>query len=143
MSHLLLLLAIIPLSCFNLTTIFKAKYRWLLTGISLGVVIAPVSLALIKFSYIPVIGKLVGVIGMITNLIHGSVGYFILMTFGVMEPGAVLEGTNLIFINIVNAVIWSTYYGMLGYNIDNQKAAAISPVKHLRPHRISETKSAA
>jgi hypothetical protein len=143
MSHLLLLLAIIPLSCFNLATTFKSKHRWLFTGISLGIVIAPVSLALIKFAYVPVIGKLISVIGLITNLIHGSVGYFILMTIGVMEPGGVLSGPNLILINIVNALIWSTYYGMLGYNIDNQKSVATSNLKQLRPHRISETKTAA
>lgn len=121
MSHLLLLLAIIPLSCFNLATTFKAKHRWMMTGITMGLVIAPVSLALIKFSYIPIIGKLIGVIGLITNLIHGSVGYFGLMTVGLMEPGAALSGSNLLVINLVNAVIWASYYGIIGYNIDHPK----------------------
>ena len=143
MSHLLLLLAIIPLSCFNLASIFKAKHRWMLTGISMGFVIAPVSLALIKFSYIPIIGKLVGLIGLITNLIHGSVGYFGLMTIGVMEPGTTLAGSDLLIINLVNAIIWATYYGIIGYNIDNKTAEAVSSVRKLRVHNIHETKSAA
>lgn len=141
MSHLLLLLAIIPLSCFNLTTTFKAKHRWMMTGITMGLVIAPVSLALIKFSYIPVIGKLIGVIGLITNLIHGSVGYFGLMTAGFMEPGTVLSGPDLLLINLVNAVIWGSYYGVIGYNIDHQKTALIPSLRKLHSHNVRETKS--
>ncbi|MCK5196586.1 MAG: hypothetical protein KAQ71_22430 [Desulfobulbaceae bacterium] len=143
MSHLLLLLAIIPLSCFNLATTFKAKYRWMVTGITMGLVIAPVSLALIKFSYIPIIGKLIGVFGLITNLIHGSVGYFGLMTVGLMEPGTVLAGSDLLTINLVNAVIWASYYGVIGYNIDHKTTAVIPSMSKLHSHKIQEKKIAA
>ena len=143
MSHLLLLLAIIPLSCFNLATTFKAKHRWMVTGITMGLVIAPVSLALIKFSYIPIIGKLIGVFGLITNLIHGSVGYFGLMTVGLMEPGTVLSGSDLLTINLVNAVIWASYYGVIGYNIDHKTTAVIPSMSKLHSHKIQEKKIAA
>jgi len=143
MTHLLLMLAIIPLSCFNLATTFKAKNRWMYTGITMGLVIAPVSLALIKFSYIPVIGKLIGLIGLLTNLIHGSVGYFGLMTVGLMEPGASLSGTNLLVINLVNAVIWASYYGIIGYNLDHPKKAEVSSMSKLHSSKIQETKTAA
>jgi hypothetical protein len=143
MSHLLLLLAIIPLSCFNLATTFKAKNRWMFTGATMGLVIAPVSLALIKFSYIPVIGKLIGLIGLITNLIHGSVGYFGLMTIGLMEPGTALSGSNLLIINMVNAVIWASYYGIIGYNIDHPKKADSPSMGKLHSRKIQETKSTA
>jgi hypothetical protein len=143
MSHLLLLLAIIPLSCFNLATTFKAKNRWMFTGITMGLVIAPVSLALIKFSYIPIIGKLIGLIGLVTNLIHGSVGYFGLMTAGFMEPGAALSGSNLIMINLVNAVIWASYYGIIGHHIDHPKKTVAPSMSKLHSAKIQETKSAA
>ncbi|MBC8318490.1 MAG: hypothetical protein H8E41_11335 [Desulfobulbaceae bacterium] len=143
MSHLLLLLAIIPLSCFNLTTTFNAKRRWMLTGITIGMVIAPVSLALIKFSYIPVIGKLIGLIGLVTNLIHGSVGYFGLMTIGIMEPGAVIAGPELLLINMVNAVVWASYYGIIGYNIDNKNTAVVANLHPLQSCNISQRKNAA
>lgn len=143
MTQLLLLLAIIPLSCFNLATTFKSKHRWMITGITMGMVIAPVSLALIKFSYIPIIGKLIGIVGLVTNLIHGSVGYFGLMTVGLMEPGTVLAGSDLMIINLVNAVIWALYYGVIGYNIDHKTTAIIPSMSKLRPHKIQEKKIAA
>jgi hypothetical protein len=115
----------------------------MITGITMGMVIAPVSLALIKFSYIPIIGKLIGIVGLVTNLIHGSVGYFGLMTVGLMEPGTVLAGSDLMIINLVNAVIWALYYGVIGYNIDHKTTAIIPSMSKLRPHKIQEKKIAA
>ena len=129
MEKMLLLLAILPLASFFLTKMSKIKYKWLYTGVAFGLVIAPVSLALIKFTFIPVIGKLLGGIGLVTNLIHGSVGYFLLMTAGFMEPGGTLSFSQLVTINLVNAAIWSTYYGILGYNIDTGQTAIIPETK--------------
>ncbi|MCK5192635.1 MAG: hypothetical protein KAQ71_02415 [Desulfobulbaceae bacterium] len=129
MEKMLLLLASLPVATFFITKMSKLKYKWLYTGVAFGLVIAPVSLALIKFTFIPVIGKLIGGIGLITNLIHGSVGYFILMTVGFMEPGGTLSASQMVTINLVNAAIWSTYYGILGYNIDTGQTAIIPETK--------------
>lgn len=121
----LLFLVILPLASFYLSKIYKTRYKWLYTGIAFGLVVAPVSLALIKFTFIPVIGKLLGGIGLVTNLIHGSVGYFCLMATGVIEPGGTLSFSQLVTINLVNAGIWSVYYGILGYNMDTGQTAII------------------
>jgi len=125
MEKMLILLAILPVASFFIAKSSKTKSKWLYTGIAFGVVIAPVSLALIKFTFIPVIGKLLGLIGLFTNLIHGSVGYFGLMAAGIMEPGGTLSFSQMVTINIVNAAIWSTYYGIIGYNIDTGQTAII------------------
>lgn len=123
MTTLLLLLAILPLATYNLSKVLGSKHRWLLTGVTMGMVIAPVSLALVQMTYIPIVGKLLGLVGLVTNLIHGSVGYFGLMTFGVIEPGTILVGSELLVINLVNALIWSLYYGTIGYNMDPKPAS--------------------
>ena len=135
MEKMLILLAILPVTCFFIAKSNKIKNKWLYTGIAFGLVIAPVSLALIKFTFIPVIGKLLGLIGLLTNLIHGSVGYFGLMTIGVMEPGGTLSFWQLVTINTVNASIWSTYYGIIGYNIDTGQTTIIPETVSAETHK--------
>ena len=129
MSQYLILLAIIPLSVFNLTKMFMPRRRWLLSGLATGLVVAPVSMGLVEFTYVPIFGKALGLIGTIFNLIHGSVGYFFLVSFGGMEPGVLLSASQLITINMVNAAIWGSYYGMVGYNIDAKLATEETPAE--------------
>ncbi len=118
MSHLLIFLAIIPIACFQLAKMYAPCRLWLLTGITAGLVIAPVSQGLVEYTLIPVIGGYIGIIGTMFNLIHGSVGYFFLGAMGTFEPGAVLNASQLIVMNAVNAVIWTIYYGVVGYRMD-------------------------
>lgn len=106
MNQYLILLAIIPLSVFHLSKMMNPRRRWLLSGFATGLVIAPVSMGLIEFTYVPIIGKALGLVGVVGNLIHGSIGYFFLVTFGGLEPGVLLSTSQLITINLVNAGIW-------------------------------------
>ncbi len=137
MSELLILLAIIPLACYQLTKNFKTKHRWAMIGVSSGLVIAPISFGLLQFTYVPIIGKIMGFIGLIFNLTHGSVGYFCLVGSGVIDPGAVLSASQLVMINVVNAALFSFAYGMIGYSVDKkieetspQPQPSYSTVKH-------------
>ncbi len=120
MSQWLILLAMIPLSCLQLTKYFNTRYRWMLCGMSFGAVIAPVSLGLLQFTYIPVIGKLLGIIGLIANLTHGSLGYFCLVGSGLLQPGMLISSSQLIMINVINGVLFALCYGMIGYSIDKK-----------------------
>ncbi len=123
MSQYLILLAIIPLSCFQLTKMYENKHKWMLRGISVGMVIAPVSFGLLKFTYVPLIGKFLGLVGLIANLTHGSVGYFCLMGSGIIEPNTLISASQLVSINLVNAVLFSYAYGIIGYTVDRKLEA--------------------
>ena len=120
MSQYLILLAVIPLSCFQLTKIFNYKYRWLACGISIGLVIAPISFGLLQFTYIPIIGKPLGIVGLIANLTHGSIGYFFLVGSGFMEPGVLITASQLVLINVVNAILFAYAYGLIGFALDRK-----------------------
>lgn len=124
MSYLLVLLTIVPVSFFHLFKVFSPKRRWMYTGVALGLVIAPISYGLIKFTFVPVVGALLGFVGLFFNMIHGSVGYFCLISVGMVEPSAVLSVSELVMINLLNAAIWSFYYGIIGFNIDKKLASA-------------------
>ena len=131
MNAYYLLLALLPLSTYYLTEMYKPRMMWRLTGISFGMVIAPVSLCLLQYAYVPVIGKLIGFVGLILNLIHGSLGYFIMVGLGFLEPGNVLTGPELLAINMVNGVIWSIHYGIIGYNVDLKVAGPAHAKVHV------------
>jgi len=123
MSQYLILLALIPISCFHLTKMFNTEDKWLYRGLSLGMVIAPLSYGLLQFTYIPIIGKILGMVGLIVNLTHGPLGYFCLAGTGFFEPGVLLSASEFTMINLVNAVIFASCYGMIGYSIDRKLEA--------------------
>ncbi len=135
MSELLILLAIIPIACYQLTKTFSTRHRWMLCGVTTGLVIAPISFGLLQFTYVPIIGKVMGFIGLIFNLTHGSVGYFCLVGSGILDPGVLISASQLVMINVVNGVLFSFAYGMIGYSIDRKIEETIptrsySAIKH-------------
>lgn len=120
MSQWLIFLAIIPLSAFHLTKHFQCKNRWLINGIAFGAVVAPVSFGFLQMTYIPLLGKLLGLIGLIANLTHGSIGYLCLLGSGVLELHTVISPMELVMINLVNGVLFAHCYGLIGYSIDRR-----------------------
>ncbi|WP_153305728.1 hypothetical protein [Desulfogranum mediterraneum] len=123
MSQWLIFLAIVPLSCFHLTKHYHLKNRWLWNGVSMGAVIAPVSFGLLKMTYIPLIGKLLGLVGLIANLTHGSVGYLCLLGTGVLELNTTITASQLVLINLLNGALFAACYGLIGYSIDKRITA--------------------
>jgi hypothetical protein len=122
MNQFLLLLAILPLSVFYLAGLYNPRWQLRLTGIAFGLVVAPVSLCLLQYVYVPVIGKVLGLVGLVLNLIHGSVGYFMVVGMGYQESGMLLSAIDLTAINLINAAIWAVYYGIVGYHFDLKQA---------------------
>lgn len=129
MSQWLIFLAIVPLSCFQLTKIYEIKNRWMWNGIAIGMVIAPLSFGLIQLTYIPIIGPLLGLVGLVANLTHGSIGYFCLLGSGFLELDTVITAFQLVLINVVNGVLFSYCYGLIGYSLDRRLEATDARVK--------------
>lgn len=91
-------------------------------GIAIGMVIAPVSFALIQMTYIPFLGKLLGLVGVVVNLTHGSIGYISLLWSGTIEPNKAITAFELVMINIFNGVLFAYVYGLIGYAVDRKLA---------------------
>jgi hypothetical protein len=92
----------------------------MLNGIAFGMVVAPVSFGLLQMTYIPVIGKFLGLVGLVANLIHGSVGYLCLLGSGMLELNSAISGSQMFMINIVNGILFSYVYGIIGHSIDGK-----------------------
>ena len=125
MSQWLIFLVIIPLVVNYFTKGNDSINRFMWLGIAFGLVVAPVSFGLIQMTYIPFIGKFLGLTGVISNLIHGTVGYLCLMGSGIIEYGAVIGATQLTMINIVNGVLFGYIYGLIGYAIDKKSTVGV------------------
>ena len=125
MSQWLIFLVVIPLLVNYFTKESHSKYRFMWLGIAVGAVIAPVSFGLIQMAYIPFIGKILGLIGVIGNLTHGPVGYLCLVGSGVIESSAVLSAVHLTMINVVNGVLFGYIYGLIGYAVDKKATSTV------------------
>jgi len=93
----------------------------MICGIAIGLVIAPISFALLEFTYLPIIGKLLGLIGLLANLSHGSIGYLCLIGCGVLEPDVQISALQFTMINLINGMFFAYTYGVLGYVIDRKR----------------------
>jgi len=121
MSQYLIFLALIPLSCFELVKLFKFTYRNTICGISIGLVVAPVSFALLKFAYVPIIGKFLGLIGLPIHITHGCFGYICMIGMGLVEPEIVVTALQLTIINVFNGLLFALIYGLMGYLLDSKR----------------------
>lgn len=120
MTQYLILLALIPIGCYHLTNLYHVEDKWLYRGLSMGAIIAPFSQGLVQFTIIPVIGQFIGFIGFILHLAHGAPGYFCMAGSGLVEPGVLMTGCELTLIHLVNGIIFTSCYGMIGFAIDRK-----------------------
>ncbi len=116
----------------HLTKHFQARYRWTLNGIAFGAVIAPMSFGFLQMTYIPIIGKLLGLFGLLANLTHGSIGYICLLGGGFVEMNSVISAQQFILINAVNGLFFACCYGLIGYSLD-RKAVTEAAGEHMLP----------
>lgn len=137
MSQWLIFLAIVPVSCFYLTKNKKTNKRFMWDGVAFGMVIAPVSFGLIQMTYIPLVGKLLGLVGVVGNLTHGSIGYLCLLGSGVLEMNTVITASQLVMINIVNGVLFAYIYGLIGYAVDRKLATEETPTVRIPVHTVT------
>ena len=122
MSQWLIFLAIVPVVSLHLTKNLDTNKRFMWNGIAFGMVVTPVSFGFIQMTYIPFIGKLLGFVGVVRYLTHGSIGYLCLPASGVLEMNTVITASQLIMINVVNGVLFAYIYGLIGYAVDRKIA---------------------
>ena len=137
MSQWLIFLAIIPVTCLYLTKNMQTKHRFMCNGIAFGMVVAPVSFGLIQMTYVPFVGKLLGLVGVVGNLTHGSIGYLCLLGSGVLEMNTVITASQLVMINAVNGVLFAYIYGLIGYAVDKKLATEKTPALRMPVHTVT------
>jgi hypothetical protein len=79
-------------------------------------------------TYIPVVGKLMGLIGLVANLIHGSVGYITLLGSGMLDLNTMITAPQLCLVNLVNGIIFAYLYGIIGHYVDEKLKTSVAEI---------------
>jgi hypothetical protein len=101
----------IPITIWLATRNISPIWRSTLRGASFGAIVSPASLALYGLYFLGPLAAILGMLGLVINLIHGSVGYEIAVQFGLARSHAVVNGPERLLMEIINGLIWSVVYG--------------------------------
>jgi hypothetical protein len=92
--------------------------RYLITGVSLGLIVSPAASGLYGLYFLGPLVAPIGMIGLVLSLFHGVAGYKLAVWLGLVEPAVVVEGFRHVYVELLNAVVWSTAYGTVGWITD-------------------------
>jgi hypothetical protein len=126
MILLLLLLVLVPIAARFWTRKHAPRHRGTLLGASLGLVASPLSLGLYATYFLGPLGFVTGMVGLVLSLWHGTPGYYICTTLGVVPAHTVVEGGSRLAVEVSNGIFWGVVYGVLGYGMDRLRRKRIA-----------------
>ena len=123
-----LALWLVPLAAALLSYRFARTSIWRNTGFALGLVISPASLGLYSLYFLGPLAAVLGMLGLVLSMLHGPPGYQLAIALGLIPSHTVISGASAAPVELLNAVVWSVFYGTLGWAIDAWRS---------RHHRMS------
>jgi hypothetical protein len=123
MILVLLGLALFPIFTYRWSKRRYPNHNGLITGVTTGLVISPFSLGLYGSYFIPFIGFIPGMIGLLLTFLHGPPGFKVATFLELREPRTVVSGLEHIQIEIINGIIWGVVYGLIGQGIDAYRSS--------------------
>ncbi len=113
------LLLLLPLVVHLIAKRAHSSRTWALTGLSFGLVISPASLGLYALYGLPhYVGLMLGILGLMSWLIHGVPGFEIITALGLRDAGTVVNDQEHVMIEVINGLFWGIIYGTLGRFLD-------------------------
>jgi hypothetical protein len=121
----LLLFVTVPLAGWWYARKRVPGYTRLITGAALGLVISPLSFGLYATFYLSVLGFPTGLLGMFSSVVHEAPGYHLALWLGVVKRYALLSTWGHIYVEMLNGVLWTPVYGLLGFVLDWVRATRL------------------
>jgi hypothetical protein len=126
---LLLSLWLFPLAVFVVGRRRAPAHIWCATGVSFGLIASPASMGLYGLYWIAGllaawIGRaamgiaFIGIGGVMLAMFHGAPGFHLATALGLRDASTVVHGVEQIYIEAINAVVWSLVYGTAGFALD-------------------------
>ncbi len=117
---LLNLLIVLPVTAWYISRRSFPLHTWATTGVSFGAVISPLSMGLYATFFAGPWGLVTGLLGLVSVMLHGAVGYNVAIYLGLIQSHTVVSGLQQHFyIEAINAIAWGAVYGLLGWGIDS------------------------
>ncbi len=98
-------LIFVPIVACRIAWQKQPSYLWSVTGISFGLVAAPVSLGLYAMFSVPYVGFVPGIIGLPLALLHGTPGFDVATILGIRDSGKVVSGNEHLLIGLINVLV--------------------------------------
>ena len=117
----LFVLILLPIAAYRMVRKKQPRHLWSVTGLTFGLVAAPVSLGLYAMFFVPYVGLVPGMIGLPLSLFHGAPGFEIATVLGLRDARTVVSGNEHLVIELINALFWGVVYGVLGFGIDKYR----------------------
>ena len=125
MIVLLIALILIPIAAWLCARRFAPEFSTTLTGVSLGLVVSPMSMGLYATYFLGPLGIVTGMIGLVSSMVHGVPGFHIVRSLGLV-PAGVIEGVGHLYVEVANALVWAVVYGALGWVIDRVRKSRVA-----------------
>ena len=117
---LLNLLIVLPVTAWYISRRSFPMHTWATIGVSLGAVISPLSMGLYATFFASPWGLVTGILGLVSVMLHGAVGYNVAIYLGLVQSHTVVSELQQHFnIETINAIAWGVVYGLLGWGIDS------------------------
>ena len=126
MLLLLLTLVAVPIAARYWARHHVPRHTLGITGSAVGSVISPLSLGI--YAAAPFLGPFglpLVFVGLPSAIFHGTPGFHIASSLGVIPPG-VVEGVSRLYVELINAVVWAPMYGAVGWLLDRFRASRTS-----------------
>ena len=115
----LTLLIGIPIFVYWIARRKQSRNVFLATGIAFGAVASPWSFGLYSWFFVSPLGAILGFPGLILVALHEFPGFHLSIYMGLVPKGQIVDGISQgLIIETINAIVWSIFYGFVGYLID-------------------------
>jgi hypothetical protein len=109
---------VVPIAAYQLARRKLPARVHSITGVFLGLVVAPASMGLYSLYFLSSFTAPLGIVGLVLTMFHQPPGYHVAMWMGLIRPFTVVEGRQDLYIEVLNGAVWAPAYGALGALID-------------------------
>lgn len=118
LAFMLLALWVVPVLTFLWARRRAPKKVWRLTGMSLGLIVAPALSGFYGLCFVAPLAALLGLVGLPLAMFHGEPRFDLATMLSLRDPRTVVRGVEHLYIALFNACVWSVVYGAVGWAMD-------------------------
>lgn len=112
-------LLLIPIFAYRFARRKLPHRVFVITGATFGAIVSPVSMGLYSWFFLSPLGLIPGFVGLVLESIHGPPGFHLAISLGLVRGVEVAsDPAQQAIIEVINAIVWSLFYGLLGYVVD-------------------------
>ena len=116
---LLTFLILVPIVAYRVARRRLPRHAFGIAGAAYGAIVTPWAFGLYSWFFLSPLGVIPGFLGLALVTIHEPPGFYLAVHWGLVPRGEVVSGiVQHLIVEVINAFVWSIFYGSLGHGID-------------------------